>query len=187
MNQKKYQRAHLRAPLKSKIICALNDKVLLGKTLNISEGGILFSKGPILSQGDEFHLMVDLPDYPNFSDFDKEEMLELEWYSFEREVMRAKAKVMRTFETDLNGEVTECYGCSFLEVEKNYILFIKNYVESYSENIVYLLSLFESLGRGPSNLPILKAVAYLMGYDSDEKIHILRSRVLHDYKSLEKL
>ena len=53
MNQKTYKRAHLRAPLKSKIICALDDQVLLGQTMNISEGGILFSKGPKLSQGDE--------------------------------------------------------------------------------------------------------------------------------------
>ena len=73
MNQKTYKRAHLRAPLKSKIICAIDDQVLLGQTMNISEGGILFSKGPKLSQGDEFHLMVDLPDYPNFSNFDTQD------------------------------------------------------------------------------------------------------------------
>tara|TARA_B100000683_G_scaffold49240_1_gene46456 strand:+ start:836 stop:1399 length:564 start_codon:yes stop_codon:yes gene_type:complete len=187
MNQKTYKRAHLRAPLKSKIICALDDQVLLGQTMNISEGGILFSKGPKLSQGDEFHLMVDLPDYPNFSNFDKEEILDLEWYSFEREVMRAKAKVMRAYETDFNDERVECYGCSFLEADKNSILFIKNYVESYSKNIVYLLGLFESLGRGRLKLPILRKVGFLMGYNSDDKIHILRSRVLHDYRSLEKL
>ena len=187
MNQKKYQRAHLRAPLKSKIICTINDQVLLGQTMNISEGGVLFSKGPILIQGDEFHLMVDLPDYPYFGDFDKEEILDLEWYSFEREVMRAKAKVMRSFETDFNDEKVECYGCSFLKADKDSILFIKNYVESYSKNIVYLLNLLESLGRGPLNLPILRKVGFLMGYNSDDKIHILRSRVLHDYRSLEKL
>tara|TARA_Y100001970_G_scaffold283985_1_gene400410 strand:- start:866 stop:1429 length:564 start_codon:yes stop_codon:yes gene_type:complete len=187
MNEKKYQRAHLRAPLKSKIICTSNDQVFLGKTMNISEGGVLFSKGPVFSQGDEFHLMVDLPDYPNFSDFDKEEILDLEWYSFEREVMRAKAKVMRSFEADFNGKVTECYGCSFLKAEKNSVLFIKNYVNSYSKNILYLLSLFESLGRGRLNLPTLKKVAFLMGYSNDDKTHVLRSQVLHDYKSLEKL
>ena len=187
MKQKNYQRAHLRAPLKSKIICSLNNQVFLGKTMNISEGGILFSKESKLSQGDEFHLMVEFPDYPNFSNFDKEEILDLEWYSFEREVMRAKAKVMRSFKADFNDERVECYGCSFLEADKNSIFFIKNYVESYSKNIVYLLELFESLGRGHLKLSILRKVGYLLGYNSDDKIHVLRSRVLHDYRSLEKL
>ena len=187
MNQKKYKRAHLRAPLKSKIVFTLNDQVLLGNTMNISEGGILFSKTSSLTQGDEFHLMVDLPDYPNFSDFSKEELLDLEWYSFEREVLRVKAQVMRSFEVEFIGEKKECFGCSFLEIEDDSVLFIKNYVESYSKNIVYLLGLFESLGRGDLKVPVLRKVGFLMGYNSEEKIHTLRSRVLHDYRSLEKL
>ena len=119
MNQKHYKSS---MPLKSKIICNFKEQVFFGRTLNISEGGVLFSKGPSLRKGDEFSLMVDLPDYPDFSDFTREEVLDIDRYSFEREVIRVRAQVMRSFEMNSEGESLECFGCS-LKISKDFVDF----------------------------------------------------------------
>ena len=62
--------------------------------------------------------MVDLPDYPDFSNFTREELLDIDRYSFEREVIRLRAQVMRSFEMNSEGESLECFGCSFLKIGK---------------------------------------------------------------------
>ena len=183
MKEKKYKRAHLRAPLKSQAICSYDEKVCLGKTLNISEGGLLITDLDNVPEPSSLYFMVDLPSYPNLSEFGKEEILNLDWNSFERDVLRMDGSIVRSF--DYQGE--KLRGCSFSSVSEGGVGVIKNYVKSFSENIVYLLELFESLGRGDLKLSILRKVAFLLGYDSDEKIFLMRKRVLHDYQSLEKL
>lgn len=183
MKEKKYKRAHLRAPLKSQVLCSYDEKVCLGRTLNVSEGGLLLTDLDSIPGSNSLYFMIDLPSYPKFSEFGKEEVLNLDWNSFERDVLRMNAKIMRSF--DYEGE--KLHGCSFSSISEGGVRAIKTYVKSFSENIVYLLELFESLGRGELKLSVLRKLAFLLGYNSDEKIFLMRKRVLHDYQSLEKL
>jgi hypothetical protein len=187
MKEKSYKRAHVRAPLKSQAICCLEDKIFLGRTLNISQGGLLLTDLESVSQNKSLHLMIDLPSYPNFNDFKKEELLNLDWNSFERYVLRIEMNVMRSFKVGKEGEEIELHGCSFVSIVEDHVNLIKRYVESFTKNIIYLLDIFESLGREDVSLSILRKVSFLLGYNPEEKIFSLRKKILHDYQSLETL
>ena len=143
MKEKKYKRAHLRAPLKSQAICSYDEQVYLGKTLNISEGGLLITDLYNVSGSNSLYFMVDLPSYPNFSEFGKEEILNLDWNSFERDVLRMNGSIVRSF--DYQGE--KLHGCSFSSISEGGVGVIKNYVK-----IVIMTSLFKNLKVVTSDL-----------------------------------
>jgi hypothetical protein len=106
-----------------------------------------------------------------------------------RTILKTKARKVRSFEGQSNVDkvFVNFIGCEFYNPAPDFRAAIKEYVEVFAKNTVYLLSLFESLGNRSEQLEMLRLVSQLLGYDSSMKIPLLRAKVLHDYQSLEGL
>jgi argininosuccinate synthase len=55
--------------------------------------------------------------------------------------------------------------------------------ENYSQAEV--IAVIVDLGQGKRQMPLLKHVSFLLGYEVQDNISLLRQKVLHDYQSLE--
>ena len=62
---------------------------------------------------------------------------------------------------------------------------IGEYVANFAKNTIHLLTLFESHSQHQAEL--IRIISGLLGYRPDEKLSVLRQKVLHDYQSLEGL
>ena len=186
---KKFQRAHLRAPLKTDALYILDDYVLKANLLNISEGGFLLENLPRVPEISAIPLMFPLIDYPEFSQLHSDILLSLNVHQLEKRVIRTKARIVRSFEG--HSEVDKIFvtkiGCQFVVCSDEARALISQYVSRYAKNLIYYLGLFEGRGQKGQNLEVLRKVADLLGYDSTMQIGMLRLKALHDYQSLESL
>jgi hypothetical protein len=163
--------------------------VFKAKTNNISEGGILLSELPHFPDINALPMMFTLIDYPKFQMVSYDDLKKMRVEDFPRKVLKVKGRLVRTFE----GESTvdklfkKFIGCEFYSSTDEFREAIKIYVAAYAKNVVYLLSLFESLGNKADQLEALRNVAHFLGYDRNMKIPLLRAKVLHEYQSLESL
>lgn len=190
MGQKLLKRLHLRAPLDSDVLYEDGDYAFKARTLNISEGGVLLTKLPHVPEIRAIPLMMGLPQFPVLGTLPIQKVLELDGEKLPREMIRLRARMVRQLEnmTDVDKIFVTLIGCEFVGNDKETIDSIRNYVERYAKNTIYLLTLFESRGnKGGDQLQLVRHVAQLMGYDSTQKIALLRQKILHDYQSLESL
>jgi len=189
MSDSKLQRKFIRAPLKSAALYVDGEHVFKAKIINLSEGGVLLSELPHFPEAKIISLAISLIHYPRLSAMGHEELKQLDVADFERSVIKSKVKIMRNFENQTNVDriFINFVGCEFYNVTPEFKIVILNYVESFTKNMVYLLSLFESLGNRSEQLEVLRTVAHILGYDRRMKVPLLRAKVLHDYQSLESL
>ncbi len=189
MSDSRLQRKFIRAPLKSTALYVDGEHVFKAKVVNLSEGGVLLSELPHFPEEKILSLAVNLIHYPRFSTMNHEELKQLDVADFEKSVIKSRVKIMRNFENQTNVDrvFINFVGCEFYNVTPEFKAIILDYVESFTKNTVYLLSLFESLGNRTEQLEILRTVAHLLGYDRRMKVPLLRAKVLHDYQSLESL
>ncbi len=189
MEQKKKFRGrqHLRAPVYDDVLYECDNYVLSGRCMNISEGGLLLSELGLVPESKEFKVILPLTQYPDFAKLSVGRILMLERNHVEKEIIKIQVKVERSFEgmSDVQKILLTSIGVSFKKLEHFEREFVKAYVETYTKNIVYLLSLFENNDRKKSNNALIRKVASLLGYDSELKISLLRLKILHDYQSLE--
>lgn len=185
----RFQRNYLRAPLKSVCLYVDGDYVFKARVLNISEGGILLSDLPHIPEINSLPLAIDLLEFPRLQTLSLEQVKALNIEEFSRKVLKTKARMVRSFEGQSNVEkvFVNFIGCEFYNPAPEFSLAVSQYVETFAKNTIYLLSLFESLGKRPEQLELLRAVASLLGYDHSMKIPLLRAKVLHDYQSLGSL
>ena len=183
------KRKYLRAPLRSVCLYVDGDYVFKARTNNISEGGILLSELPHIPEINALPLMMVLTEFPHFQTLSFDDLKKLSIEDFPQKVVKVKARLMRSFESESNVDkiFKKFIGCEFYASNDEFREAVKSYVESYAKNIVYLLSLFESLGNRTEQLELLRTVAHILGYDRRMKIPLLRAKVLHDYQSLESL
>lgn len=185
----KFQRKHLRAPLKSEALYIDDDHVFKARTLNISEGGILLCELPHVPDINAIPMMVALIHYPKLGTLSPEKIKSLNPAEFPRSVIKLKARMVRTFEGKSTVEklFLTHIGCELYpppeEVKKEII----EYVNTFAKNTVYLLSLFESNHHKKEQVELVRKVAELLGYDATMAMPLLRQKVLHDYQSLESL
>ncbi len=189
MGDPRLQRQHLRAPLKSQALYVDGKHVFKARTLNISEGGVLLSELPHIPEINSLPLALNLIQYPRFQGMGLEELKQLSVDDFSRTILKTKMRMVRSFENQSNVDrvFINFIGCEFYNPTEDFRKSISNYVETFTKNTVYLLSLFESLGNRTEQLETLRMVAHLLGYDRRMKIPLLRAKVLHDYQSLESL
>ena len=182
------KRKHIRAPLQSMCLYLDGDYVFKAKTNNISEGGILLSELPHFPDINALPLMLTLVEFPRFQNYSFDDLKKMDLEDFPQKVIKVKARLVRSFEGESNVDklFKKFIGCEFYTYNDEFRIAVKNYVETYAKNIVYLLSLFESLGNKTEQLLALRTIAYFLGHDSYRmKIPILRAKILHDYQSLE--
>ena len=189
MADSRLQRKFLRAPLKSQALYVDGEHVFKSKILNISEGGMLLSELPHIPEISSLPVAFNLIFYPRFQGMPFEDLKQLTVDDFERTIMKTKVRMARSFENQSNVDrvFINFIGCEFYNPAPEFKHAVSQYVESFTKNTVYLLSLFESLGNRTEQLEVLRTVAHLLGYDRRMKIPLLRAKVLHDYQSLESL
>lgn len=192
MSQKsdpRLQRKFLRAPLKSVCLYVDGEHVFKARVLNISEGGILLSDLPHIPEINSLPLAIDLPQFPRLNALSLEQVKSLDKEEFPRLIIKTKCRMVRTFEglRPVDRIFVNFIGCQFYDPSTEFKMAVFSYVETVAKNTVYLLSLFESLGKRNDQLELLRSVAHILGYDRNMKIPLLRAKVLHDYQSLESL
>ncbi len=186
---KQFRRAHLRAPLNSILLYEDDGHVFKAGTLNISEGGVLLENLPRIPEINAMPLMINLLFLPELSRQRMDQLLSKTSSDYERVIIRAKAKMVRSF--DVQDEVDQIFitriGCEFVKLPQDSLEIIKQYVARFAKNTIYLLSLFENHGNRHEQIYFLRHVAGLLGYQSQLPLTRLRQKVLHDYQSLESL
>lgn len=181
------KRKFVRAPLNSHALYVDEGYVLKAKTQNISAGGVLLSDLPHVPEINSIPMMFLMPLYPKFAHLSDEEIKNIAASKFPQKVLKVKARLVRSFEgeSQVDKILKSSIGLEFYATTEEFDHYVLTYVETYVKNVVYLLSLFESLNKRPQNIEVMKAVAFLLGHDPQQKISLLRAKVLHDYQSLE--
>ncbi|NOT78896.1 MAG: PilZ domain-containing protein [Bacteriovoracaceae bacterium] len=189
MSDFRLQRKFTRAPLKSQALYVDGEHVFKAKVLNLSEGGILLSELPHFPETKILPIAVSLIHYPRFAGMVHDELKQLSVDDFERSIVKTTVHIMRNYENQSNVDKVfiNYIGCEFYKPSPEFKLAIFDYVDVFSKNTIYLLSLFESLGNRAEQLETLRTVAHLLGYDRRMKVPLLRAKVLHDYQSLESI
>lgn len=184
---KNYQRRHLRAPLKESMLYADGTYVLKAHTLNISEGGILLDEIPSFPNSDEVPLMLALPQLPILKNFTLLKMQTFSKELFGRQVIRAKAKMVRreSLSQNLDNLFRARVGLQFIRITAQDQKHIEDYVTTFSANLISLQTMIDSYNTDEETRERARTLARIMGYAEIEKIAELRSRVTQDYKSLQ--
>lgn len=187
MNELIRKRAHLRAPLHEGILFECDQYVLSGMCSNISEGGLLIEHLSLVPEKKNFNVIVPLVYFPDFSKMNIGKLLSTTRETFERDVIGLNVSFVRSFEglNQVDKTLQTSIGVSFNNLSNENRNLIQAYVQTYAKNIVYLLSLFEHNDRKTSSVALIRKTSELLGYNSDEKISVLRLKILHDYQSLE--
>ena len=188
-NDSRFERKFLRAPLKSICLYVDGENVFKARTLNISQNGILLFELPHVPEITTIALAINLIKMPRLQTLVFDEVKALKEDQFDRTIIKLQAKMMRTFEGKSNVDKVfiNYIGLEFCNHDNERSNIIADYIEVFTKNTIYLLSLFESLGNRIEQLELLRTVAFLLGYDRRMKIPLLRAKVLHDYQSLESL
>jgi len=183
------QRTYLRAPVNDEILYLCDGYVLKGKCSNISEGGVLLSELGKVPEKKEFSVLIPLIQYPEFSKLGPQKVISVERASFDIEIIRAQVSVVRSFEgkSEVEKILIKNIGAQFVNLEGADKVLIIDFVNTFTKNLIHLLTLFESQSSKGANIAYIRKLADLLGYDGSAKLPVLRQRVLHDYQSLESL
>jgi len=185
----RFRRQSLRAPLSSRALFGDEGHVLRAQIKNISQGGVLLHNLPHVPRIKLVSLVFEIPMLAEISQMEASEIKKIKRDDIDFKIIRTKVKIARSFEgkSAIESIFVNNIGGQFLSMGKNEESYIADYVGLMSRNLVYLLSLFEGGGKGEDRNIFLRHVSELLGYNSSEKIPMLRLKILHDYQSLENL
>jgi hypothetical protein len=189
MTEVRFKRKHLRSPLPTAALYQSDRYVFKAHALNISEGGVLLENLPSIPEINAIPLLLSLPQFPELSSLSNERVLQIEVDELKARVIRVKARIVRQFEgmSAVDQIFVTRIGCEFVKVDDQVVIDIKEYVSTFAKNTIFLLNLFESHGNDDSKKTIIRHVSKLLGYEHEQKLSLLRQKVLHDYQSLESL
>ncbi|WP_127714677.1 PilZ domain-containing protein [Halobacteriovorax sp. HLS] len=189
MSEALFKRKHLRSPLTTIALYQSDRYVFKAYCLNISEGGVLLENLPSVPEVNAIPLLLSIPQFPEFSSLSAERIAEIGIDELKTKNIRVKARTVRQFEglSAVDQIFVTRIGCEFVHLNDEAIETIKKYVSIFAKNTIYLLNLFESHGNSEQKKKHLRYVSSLLGYDPDQKLSLLRQKVLHDYQSLESL
>jgi hypothetical protein len=185
--EKTYQRKHLRAPYFETVLFEDDDFVFKATTLNISEGGMLLDMLPHFPSKEDVSMLVPLTPFPYLKNFSLERLKEFSREVFPPKIVRIKVKMVRRegVTTDVADVFKSRIGVQFTELDRDCSQLIQSYVDVFSSNLIYLQVLIDSVHGDQTNLEKIRLIADILGYTSSEKLSLLRSKVSHDYKSLQ--
>lgn len=187
MSEAIHRRQYIRAPLKTNVLYDDDHFGFKAQSINISTGGILLENLPHVPEINALPILIDVPTYPIFQTLSADKIKKLEGQALTRRIIRARAKIVRSFDgqSEVDKVFVQKIGCQFVAISPESVEIINDYVTTFAKNTIYLLTLFESHSQNQTDL--LRIVSSFLGYKGDEKISILRQKVLHDYQSLEGL
>lgn len=188
IEERDYKRTHLRAPYKEHVLYLDDDFVFKAQTMNISEGGMLLDLIPHFPDEEtEVPLMIPLPQYPYFKNFNLEKLKSFSPDMFATKVVRLKCKMVRKFgiKSKVDHAFTSRVAVRFTEINPMEKKLIADYVNVFSSNLIYLQVLIDSMYADKSNLERIRLLSDILGYDIDCKVSQLRKDVQHDYISLQ--
>lgn len=187
MMGKNYQRKYLRAPLRETILFSDNQHVYKANSLNISEGGVLLDEIPAFPEVSELSLLISIPQLPMLKNFSLIKMQTFSKELFGGHVVRAKAELARREELsqNLDNIFRSRFGLQFLKISEHDQKIIEDYVTTFSSNLIYLQTLIDSFNSDDETKVRTWTLASILGYQETKKISQLRSKVAHDYKSLQ--
>jgi hypothetical protein len=182
---KGFGREYLRSPLSVDVLFVANGHVHKARTVNISEGGVLLEALPMVPEINAMPLMLPLVQFPSFSKLSHDFLKTMKVELFERTVIRSKARLVRSLKAFSAADkvFVPKIGCEFVLPNEDTKKEVADYVVMSAKNIVFLLGLFER----SANVDLTRNVAKVLGYDSEQKMILLRQKILHDYQSLESL
>jgi hypothetical protein len=160
--------------------------VLMARTLNISEDGLLVDELPSFPEADEVPLMISLPLFPMFKNVSLEQLGAMGPEPLQRKIFRAKARFVRKMQLtqDLDNIFRSKFGLQFVKMMDTDRKLIDQYVAIFSSNLVHLQTLIDSYNSDDEARERCKKLAPLLGY-REHKISQLRLDVTHDYQSLQ--
>ncbi|MFP5491999.1 MAG: PilZ domain-containing protein [Bacteriovoracia bacterium] len=182
-----YQRAHLRAPYQEPVLFGDEDFIHKARSLNISEGGILLDEVPEFPAADEVPLLLHLPSYPYFKNFNLIKMQTFTRDLFPTKVIRAKGRMVRRIgeTTSVDDVFRPRFGIQFSQLGDHEQKYISEYVSVFASNLIYLQMLIDSWNTDEDIRLKTRALADILGYQKIEKISELRRQIGHDYQSLQ--
>ncbi len=179
-----YKRSHLRAPVRTSILYIDGDYTLKTQALNISLGGILLSYLPKIPDNDMLIMFIPLHIYPLFENLD-EDIFDMD---IPRDLIRAKAVVINKFEgvSQTDGVFINRLGCKFEEVEDKYLDTIEKYVQRYTSNLTFLISLFSKYSNDKKIMEFIRRCANFLGHRHQHITDIHKALML-DYQDAQDL
>lgn len=182
-----HRRQYLRAPLKTFVLYDDDHFGFKAQAINISTGGILLENLPHVPEINALPVLIDIPSFPTFQTLGIDKIKKLEGQQFSRRIIRARARIVRSFDgqSEVDKVFVQKIGCQFVSISDENINLIEEYVTNFAKNTIYLLTLFESHTQHQAEM--VRIVSSFLGYKGDEKMSVLRQKVLHDYQSLEGL
>lgn len=183
-----YQRTYLRAPYKDPVLFVDDNFVFKASTLNISEGGLLLDQIPHFPEDEEeVPIMVSLPQFPYFKNFNLEKLENFSIDIFPKKIVRVKAKMVRRI--GLESQTDEIFvsrvGLKFTQVSPQAKKQISDYVNIFASNLIHLQMLIDSIHANDKNLQKIRVLSEILNYSIHIKIAELYKIVQHDYKSLQ--
>lgn len=182
-----YQRKHLRAPYREDILFVDKNIVFKGAALNISESGMLLEEVSHFPENDEIGFLINLPQLPLLKNFDLKRLSKYSADLLPSRVIRFKAKLARKISIPslIDGELISQIGLSIHSISKFDKAKVSNYIDVFSSNLIYLQVLLDTINSDKENLLRVRLVASLLRYPKDIKVSQLRQRVEADYRSLQ--
>lgn len=182
-------RVHLRAPVNDELLYLCDGIVMKGLCTNISEGGVLLSQLGRVPKSPNISIILPLIQYPEFSKLSPQKISSIERSAFDIEIIRAQISVVRSYEgkTEVEKILMKNIGAKFTTLAEKDLYLIQSFVQTFSRNIIFLLTQFQNMGTKSTNIPYIRKLASLLGYDGSLKFPVLRQQVLHDYQSIESL
>lgn len=188
LKERDYQRKHLRAPYKESVLYVDQDFVFKARALNLSEGGLLLDQVPHFpDKGNEAPLLLSLPQYPFFKNFSLEKLLSFSREMFPKKSVRLKCEVVRKsgVESEIDQVFSTRIGARFLDMDPQAKKLIREYVDVFSSNLIYLQVLIDNIHADEQGLEKVRALSRILNYETEIKISQLRKDVRQDYVSLQ--
>lgn len=183
-----YQRKHLRAPFKEESLYVAGGFAHKAKAINISEGGMLLSHVPHFpDKGHLSSMLISFPQYPLFKNFSLEKLHAYSNELLPKKCARVTCEVVRKEGGQSEAEMimNQRVGCRFVEINEKDKKIIKEYVDTFSGNLIFLQVLMDNAQADQEQLLKARALAGLLNYDSNMKLSMLRQEVARDYTSLQ--
>lgn len=163
------RREFLRAPINQEVLLSFDEKVLKGRSVNISRGGLLISVEE--SEGhlpEEVSVILPLPFFP------KTQMSNIR---YQKNILRLSGKVKRITEKSNELDV----ALSFCNMKFSDQKEIKEYVENFSANLTYLLSMFSMPEFFQDEPEAIFQYARFLDIEGGECLNRLQLKLLHLY------
>ncbi|MBT4790368.1 MAG: hypothetical protein HON90_02255, partial [Halobacteriovoraceae bacterium] len=172
-----YQRKYLRAPFTQDVLYGDGGFVHKAKALNLSEGGILLSELGCIPADECISFMFQLPRYSLFKNFHLEDLRQVNREQLETSTIRFNAHMVRkpgNTPSATEGVFSPKVGFEIKEIAPIYQKYIYEYVDVFSSNLIYMQVLIDTLQSDQTNLPKLRLLSHILGYDQNDKVAYLR-------------